>query len=208
MVSDRRTWRGIIILSTVVLWLGVVVGQKTFADAPTPPDLSLVFQGHLLNIIPEKQELALLYSFHPSAPTAAFSPDGHWWGKIDEKSMAAFDPQTGKIVAVVDLRLRFQLPEAPLRLNTPLIAMTMPNGRIGIVVDDVDDVEEITEVIAYDGEETPYVKGVVKQADRLLLLLDVEKIYDETRIHSLQPTIGEEYSEETTLDADVPEEDE
>ena len=89
------------------------------------------------------------------------------------------------VMPVVDLRILFQLPDTQLQLNTPIIAMQIPQGPLALVVDDVDDVEEIADIMDYQGEETPYVRGVVRRDDRLLLLLDVEEVYAESRIEGL-----------------------
>jgi purine-binding chemotaxis protein CheW len=86
------------------------------------------------------------------------------------------------VMPVVDLRLRFNLPDAHLKLDTPIIAMRTTKGALGIVVDDVDDVEIISGVMDYQGDETRYVKGVIRQDDKLVLLLDVDELYAETSI--------------------------
>ncbi len=84
------------------------------------------------------------------------------------------------VIPVVDLRLRFQLPEAQFRLETPIIAIRTTDGAIGIVVDDVDDVELITDMADYRGNESRYVEGVVNLPDKLLLLFDIEQLHTET----------------------------
>jgi purine-binding chemotaxis protein CheW len=94
------------------------------------------------------------------------------------------------VMPVVDLRVRFRLPDAALQLNSPMIAMQTPKGAIALVVDDVDDVEEVSNVLDYEGEATIYVKGVVRQEDRLLLLLDIEKIYAESRLQEVQTVVS------------------
>lgn len=96
------------------------------------------------------------------------------------------------VMPVIDLRRKFNLPDTTLALSTPIIAMRIPAGIMAIVVDDVDDVEEIGEVMTYAGAETPYVAGVVKQNDRLLLLLDVVKIHHETQAHHLHEKLDTE----------------
>lgn len=78
------------------------------------------------------------------------------------------------VMPVIDLRLRFGLDDAPLRLDTPVIAIRTENGPIGLVVDEADDVEQIseTQMSAYDSADSPYVASVARLPERLLLLLD------------------------------------
>jgi len=58
-----------------------------------------------------------------------------------------------KIVPVIDLRVYYQVSEAPLQLNTPIIVVRQSNGLVGLVVDEFDNVEYITpeHLMAYDG---------------------------------------------------------
>jgi purine-binding chemotaxis protein CheW len=89
------------------------------------------------------------------------------------------------VMPVVDLRLRFKLPDTSLRLDTPIIAMRTAKGALGIVVDDVDDVEIISGIMDYQGDETRYIKGVIRQDDKLILLLDVDELYAETSVEDI-----------------------
>lgn len=84
------------------------------------------------------------------------------------------------VMPVVDLRLRFDLPNASLTLNTPIIAVRTPHGPIGMVVDDVDDVEQVTEFVQHHETLSPYVNGVAKLPTRLLLLFDTALLREHT----------------------------
>jgi purine-binding chemotaxis protein CheW len=84
------------------------------------------------------------------------------------------------VMPVVDLRLRFGLPDAPLTLNTPIIAVRTPHGPMGLVVDDVDDVEQVTEFVQHNKTPSPYVNGVAKLVTRLLLLFDTDLLRSQT----------------------------
>ena len=108
------------------------------------------------------------------------------------------------VMPVVDLRRRFRLPDSRLQLNTPIIAMRAPKGALGIVVDDVDDVEELSGIMDYEGDETPHIKGVIKQEDRLLLLLDVDRIYRDTHIKELEKGTVQEQDQRADVDAPKP----
>lgn len=109
------------------------------------------------------------------------------------------------VMPVVDLRMRFNLPDAPLRLDTPIVAMRTAKGPLAVVVDDVDDVEIISGVMDYQGDETRYIKGVIRQADKLVLLLDVEELYEETSTDAI--TVPERVEADPEADSGAEESD-
>lgn len=77
---------------------------------------------------------------------------------------------------VIDLRLRFKIPNVTYHLNTPMIAFQTGQGPVAIVVDDVDDVEQVSQTNDYDESVSPFVLGVTKQEDKLLMILDTKKL--------------------------------
>jgi purine-binding chemotaxis protein CheW len=89
-----------------------------------------------------------------------------------------------QIMPVVDLRRRFGLANAPLQLNTPIIAIDTDQGPLALVADDVEDVETVdhTRVSAEARPASPYVTGVFHTARGLLLLLDIARIHAETQL--------------------------
>lgn len=89
----------------------------------------------------------------------------------------------GRIVPIIDLRKRFDLPKLPNNHASKILIVEFDNHQIGLVVDNV------TEVIRYyaeDVEKTPpvfttnidsqYIQGVAKIDERLIILLDIEKM--------------------------------
>jgi len=89
----------------------------------------------------------------------------------------------GKIIPIVDLRRRFGMPRKEHDKNTRIIVVELNGGRIvGFVVDTVREVlriqRSVTEpppaIIA--GIDADYITAVGKLEDRLLILLDLEKI--------------------------------
>ena len=82
------------------------------------------------------------------------------------------------VMPVLDLRLRFGLTSAPLQVDSPIIAAQTSHGPIGLVVDDVDDLESISEaqIAPQEGDSSPYVTGFARLPDHLLLLLDVSQL--------------------------------
>jgi purine-binding chemotaxis protein CheW len=88
----------------------------------------------------------------------------------------------GRVVPLVNLRLRFELPAAPVGSETRTLVLNVAGEWIGIVVDGV------TEVASYDkatvspppklfrGLSAEYLKGIVRRGDRLVIFLDVDQL--------------------------------
>lgn len=88
----------------------------------------------------------------------------------------------GVIVPVIDLRLRFGLPEAERDVFTVIIVANV-NGRLaGIVVDAVSDVvnistEQLCDAPEYEGQENrEFIKGLAQVEGKLFVLLDVDRM--------------------------------
>ncbi|MBP2639211.1 MAG: cheW 2 [Firmicutes bacterium] len=87
----------------------------------------------------------------------------------------------GKIIPVFDLRKRFQLPVIENSDDTRIIIVAVKDQVVGIIVDAVNEViklpasavEPPPPVFVLD---TQYIHGVGKMDDRLLILLDMDKI--------------------------------
>ena len=88
----------------------------------------------------------------------------------------------GVIVPIVDLRLKFELGEAKYDELTVMIILNLGARVVGIVVDSVSDVvrlpgEQVKPAPDLGGAvDTRYLKGVATVADRMLLLLDIERM--------------------------------
>lgn len=88
----------------------------------------------------------------------------------------------GVIVPIVDLRLKFELGEATYNELTVMIILNLGARVVGIVVDSVSDVvrlptEQVKPAPDLGGAvDTRYLKGVATVAERMLLLLDIERM--------------------------------
>lgn len=88
----------------------------------------------------------------------------------------------GAIVPVMDLRLRFGLTRESYGDETVMIIVAIGARLFGIVVDAVSDVIDIDPVAIRPVPDmgavvdTRYLKGLVSHAERLVMLLDVEKL--------------------------------
>jgi len=88
----------------------------------------------------------------------------------------------GKIVPIVDLRIKFDLGAVVYDEFTVVIILNL-NGRIvGIVVDGVSDVRELYEENLRDMPtmvtriDTNYITGLATIAEEMLILVDIEKL--------------------------------
>lgn len=88
----------------------------------------------------------------------------------------------GTIVPIVDMRLKFNCSEAEYNSFTVVIILNLRNRVVGIVVDSVSDVMELSaEAIrpAPDIEsaiDSGCILGLGSVGDRMLILLDIEKL--------------------------------
>jgi len=90
----------------------------------------------------------------------------------------------GVVTPIIDLRLRFNLEEVPYTDSTRIIIVMLDDMEVGIIVDSANDVVDV-ETSKYEpapetigGNEVDYIKGVVKLENRLLILVDLEKVFD------------------------------
>lgn len=88
----------------------------------------------------------------------------------------------GRIIPVLDLRIKLGMPRIQHSSNTRIIVVETNNSTVGFIVDAVSEVlripQNITEpppsIVA--GVDSEYITSVGKLDDRLLILLDLEKI--------------------------------
>jgi purine-binding chemotaxis protein CheW len=88
----------------------------------------------------------------------------------------------GTIVPIIDLRLRFNLAEVPYDMFTVIVIINVSERLAGVVVDGVSDVislsaEQRRTPPEFEGQANrQYVQGFAQVEDKLLVLLDVEKL--------------------------------
>jgi purine-binding chemotaxis protein CheW len=92
----------------------------------------------------------------------------------------------GKIIPVVDLRVRFGLASAEASERTCIVVVQVAAGggvpiQLGLLVDDV---QEVTQISGADIEQTPefgtevnteYILGIAKLKGHVAILLDIDK---------------------------------
>ena len=88
----------------------------------------------------------------------------------------------GKVIPVVDLRLRFGMTQKEYDKNTRIVVMELGGKIVGFVVDAVSEVLRIPRSVTEPPpsvamtENADYITAVGKLDDRLLTLLDLERV--------------------------------
>jgi len=101
----------------------------------------------------------------------------------------------GKVIPVVDLRLKFGLPEIEYTQRTCIIVVQVQGGAssmlMGIVVDGVAEVlslavGEIEDTPDFgQGVATPYLLGMAKIKGEVKILLDIDQVLTSQELHGL-----------------------
>jgi purine-binding chemotaxis protein CheW len=92
----------------------------------------------------------------------------------------------GAIVPVIDLRIKFKLSTVAYNEFTVMIILNIARRIVGIVVDSVSDVTQLTpEQIKPTPEfgtalDTSYITGLGALDDRMLILIDIERLMSST----------------------------
>jgi purine-binding chemotaxis protein CheW len=98
----------------------------------------------------------------------------------------------GKVIPIIDLRKRFGIGQRAHDRDTRIIVMEISSAVVGFVVDSV---SEVLRLPADTVEPTPavvtsvdsdYISGVGKLDDRLLILLELDKLLDADEHELLQ----------------------
>jgi purine-binding chemotaxis protein CheW len=105
----------------------------------------------------------------------------------------------GKVIPVIDLRLKFGLPSIDYTQRTCIIVVQVKTGSttllMGIVVDEV---SEVLTMASADIEDTPdfganvstnYILGMAKIKDKVKILLDINEVLTTQEIGGLEAVI-------------------
>lgn len=88
----------------------------------------------------------------------------------------------GKVHTVVNLRKRFKMPSPEFTENTKIIMANTSASIVGIIVDEVKKIIKVEEneieapPKALSGMKDKFLSGVVKAEDKVIMLLDIEKL--------------------------------
>ncbi len=90
----------------------------------------------------------------------------------------------GTVLPVIDLRNRFGLDAQKDTRQTRIIIVTMGNIKVGMMVDGVSEVLRISDESVeplppmINSVNSVFLKGIARLEDRLIILLEVEKVLD------------------------------
>ena len=88
----------------------------------------------------------------------------------------------GKVIPIIDLRLKFSMDEEEHTQETCIIVVEVGSSQVGIIVDSV---SEVTDIKGEDIEDAPsfgqdidtnFIMGLGKVKDKIIILLDIEKV--------------------------------
>lgn len=102
----------------------------------------------------------------------------------------------GVIVPILDLRVKFQLPQASYDEFTVVIILNVASRVVGVVVDSVSDVLSLaaeairpTPEFASATFDTRYITGLATIDDVMLILLDIEKLLTAADMALIEPAL-------------------
>ncbi len=109
----------------------------------------------------------------------------------------------GKVIPVIDLRLKFAMESAEQTEETCIIVVEAQQLRMGIVVDRVSEVMDIADADIDDapsfGTEvaTDFLLGIAKSDGQVKLLLDIDKVLSTQEVAALPSAISEDHESES-----------
>lgn len=107
-----------------------------------------------------------------------------------------------RVLPVVDLRRRFELPARDADGDTRTIILNVSGEWIGVVVDSVTEVSPFDPALVapppalFRGLAGEYLKGIVRRGERLVIFLDVEKLLSSAERIALQSAGAEALANE------------
>ena len=97
----------------------------------------------------------------------------------------------GSVIPIVDLRKRFQLTSIDRTKETRIVVVSCKGSEVGVVVDSVaevlripvDSIEAASSV--FTDEHLEHLLGIVKLANRLVILLDMDQVLSKQEIAAI-----------------------
>ena len=103
----------------------------------------------------------------------------------------------GKVIPVIDLRMKFSMQEEIHTQETCVIVVEVNNTSIGIIVDSV---SEVLDIKSGDIEETPsfgqgidtnFIMGLGKVKEQIIILLDIESVLSSDELEMVEQLVKE-----------------
>ena len=103
----------------------------------------------------------------------------------------------GEIIPIVNLKRRFNISGEIIGEQTRIIVMNIDTKKVGFIVDDAsevitirnEDIEIAPEIVS--GVDREYISGIGKVEERILIILDLNKLFTEKEREALE-TIEEQ----------------
>ncbi|WP_099158118.1 chemotaxis protein CheW [Virgibacillus ndiopensis] len=102
----------------------------------------------------------------------------------------------GVVTPIIDLRVRFGMEDTDFSESTRIIIVYMDDMEVGLIVDAANDVIDIPESAIEPAPEVvgtvdvDYIEGVAKLDNRLLILLDLQRVLSKEEINELKTVEG------------------
>ncbi len=103
----------------------------------------------------------------------------------------------GKVIPVIDLRLKFSMQEEIHTQETCVIVVEVNNTSIGIIVDSVSEVLDIKsgkieETPSFgQGIDTNFIMGLGKVKEQIIILLDIESVLSSNELEMVEQLVKE-----------------
>lgn len=100
----------------------------------------------------------------------------------------------GRVLPVLDLRARLGIPRRERDLSTPIVITAAESGLFGLVADELVEVLSLSsdqiDDASLESSGTPAVTSMVRHHDRLILVLDPDRLQDESLEAVISNSIG------------------
>ncbi len=98
----------------------------------------------------------------------------------------------GKVIPIIQMRKRLNMEAKPLDKDTRIIVVEINKKVIGFIVDNVNEVLRIDKSVTeappsmVSGIDSDFITSIAKLEDRLLILLDLEKILSTEEVEDIK----------------------
>ncbi|SDC87264.1 purine-binding chemotaxis protein CheW [Candidatus Frackibacter sp. WG12] len=117
----------------------------------------------------------------------------------------------GEVIPVIDLRKKFDLELREYDDFTVIVILEVKDKTIGIIVDHVSDIlsfskEDIQDTLEFSSDiKTEFIRGMAKLDDRLIMLLELEKLLSFEEYKGLNHLEQQKVDEEDETEVDTQE---
>jgi len=97
----------------------------------------------------------------------------------------------GQVIPIIDMRLKFELPEADYTDRTTIIIGIIDEDYVGFVVDKTADVLNISDDNMSEPPkfgtsiDTEFLKSMAKTANGVVMIVDIKKVFTNTELNAL-----------------------